>query len=133
MPDDDLLTRLSNKACGVVTVIGRKSKEQDLRQLRQRIEGLYQQYRPVFVRANRLLAQKGIVGVGLKEFSLAGQNFSLNNNADNQDWGDELAALQDVLSDFTTRTTGAADILASRLADMNRDGEADSLPMSTST
>lgn len=128
MPDDGLFTRLGNKVSDIVTTIGRKGKEQDLRKLAQRIEGLYQQYRPIFVRANRLLAEKGIMGVSLKDFSLAGQDFTLNNAAGNEDWGDEITDLQDVLDAFVTKTTEAAQMLASRLEAMRGDEETDSVP-----
>lgn len=114
-PYDGPLVKLGNKVSDTLMTIGRKGKEQDLRMLRQHIEELYQMYRPVFVRANRLLAVKGIAGVSLKGFSLADRNFSLNNDAANEDWDDELLTLLDVLQDFVSRTTEAADTLTSRL------------------
>lgn len=129
-PYDGPLVKLGNKVSDTLMTIGRKGKEQDLRILRQHIEELYQVYRPVFVRANRLLAVKGITGVSLKGFSLADRNFSLNNDAANEDWDEELLTLLDVLQDFVNRTTGAADTLTSRLEKIDGDVALSPVPAS---
>ena len=84
----------------------------------------------MFVRANRLLAVKGIAGVRLKGFSLADRNFSLNNDAANEDWDEELLTLLDVLQDFVNRTTEAADTLTSRLEKIDGDVALSPVPAS---
>lgn len=115
LPDDGLFTKVENRLVDALVCVGRKSKEQDLRLARQRIEGLYQRYRPVFVRANRLLSAQGVSGVSLKDFTLADHEFSLKNSIDNENWCDEALDLNSCLDDFISKTTEAANKLVSRL------------------
>lgn len=56
-----------------------------------------------------------MAGVSLKDLTLAGHDFSLNNSASNENWGEEVAALQAMLDDFVERTSEAAFTLTSRL------------------
>lgn len=117
-PEDTWTEKMQNGVQDMCTTIGRRGKEINLRQAGQRIEGLYQEYRPVFVRANQLLAAHGMAGVSLKDLTLAGHDFSLNNSASNENWGEEVAALQAMLNDFAERTSEAALTLTSRLENL---------------
>jgi len=114
-PETPFWEKARDWACDQCRRVGRKGKEMDLRDFRQRVEGLYQRYRPVFVRANRLLAAQGIVGVPLKEFTLENEDFTLNNAMSNEQWSDDALALNDKLNGFISRTTEAANTLIRKL------------------
>ncbi|MBQ7181759.1 MAG: hypothetical protein IJR87_10790 [Bacteroidaceae bacterium] len=112
---DGLVQKARNKIDSFITHTGRKMAFISLRDKKVAMEKLYAQYRPVFVRANRILAKQGIMGVRLNNFTLSRRPFKLDNDLSNDDWFDNFESLCGQLHDFVTATGEACERLISLL------------------
>ena len=115
LKDDRLLQKARNRAEGFVTRAGRNIAFTSLKGVKADMEKLFARYRPVFVRANRLLAAQGVMGVRLGAFTLSQQPFTVNNEISNDNWLEDFAALCDRLRDFVTATGEACERLITLL------------------
>lgn len=115
LEDDGLVQKARNRAEGFVTRAGRRSAFASLKGVKADMEKLFARYRPVFVRANRLLAARGVMGVRLGGFTLSRQPLIINNDLSNDDWLEDFDALCDRLRDFVTATGEACERLITLL------------------
>ena len=86
------------------------------------MQSLFQRYRPVFVRANRLLAARRQAGVRLGGFVLHAGSFAIDNSLANDRWLEDFDSLCDRLRDFAQATGRAGDRLISLLEAHCQDG-----------
>ena len=94
---------------------GRACAVSQLKDLGRQMEELFAHWRPVFVRANRILAARGVRGVPLKGFTLQDVSPDIDCSLANEDWILDFSGLAERIAGFAGRLGDASDRLASLL------------------
>lgn len=115
LPDDGLFQKVAKALDDGVTGISRRLKEDDLLTLKKDCQRLYGRYRGVFQRANAILREHGKSSVSLKPITFTGQDFSINNSLDNENWWEDFDALVTKISDFVETSRAIAQQLTEML------------------
>ncbi len=114
LPDDGFFQKAAKALDDGMTGISRRLRQDDLLTLKKDCQKLYGRYRGIFQRANAILRERGHSPVSLKAITFKGQDFSLNNSLENEEWWEDFDALVTRISDVmeTSRT------IAQRLTEM---------------
>ena len=75
------------------------------------LKKLFRRYRPVFVKANQILASNGIIGVSLNGFTMNNRICEIDNSLNYDDWKRRVEQLEDNIFDFSEQTDNAAEKL----------------------
>ncbi len=119
---ESVLQKAKSRMDGFMTRTGRAFAVSMLKDQARDMQSLFQRYRPVFVRANRLLAAKRQAGVRLGGFVLHAGSFAIDNSLANDRWLEDFDSLCDRLRDFAQATGRAGDRLISLLEAHCQDG-----------
>lgn len=108
---ESLLQKAKNRRDGFMTKAGRAFAVSMLKDQARDMQKLFQRYRPIFLRANRLLAARGVAGIHLADFVLHAGSFAIDNSLANDRWLEDFDSLCDKLRDFAQATGRAGDRL----------------------
>lgn len=102
-----------------MTGISRRLRQDELLTLKKDCQRLYGRYCGVFQRANAILRERGKNPVSLKAITFKGQDFSINNSLENEDWWEDFAARVATISDFVDTSRNIAQQLTEMLEQEN--------------
>lgn len=111
LPDDSVFQKGANFIGGSATLIARALRIRQLNGLLADAIELYAKYRPVFVRSNELLRERGQKALALSDLAPQKNAICANNDLENDDWGFELENGADVIRDFIELSCGRAEAL----------------------
>ena len=112
---ESLLQQAEGRMEDFMARTGRACAVSQLKDLGRQMEELFAHWRPVFVRANRILATRGVRGVPLKGFTLQDVSPNIDSNLANEDWILDFSGLAERIAGFAGRLGDASDRLAGLL------------------
>lgn len=113
--DDSFFQKVAHAFDDGMTGISRRLSQDSVLTLKNDCQRLYGRYRGVFQRANTILRERGKSPVSLKPITFKGQDFSINNSLENEDWWDDFDALVTKISDFVDTSRNIAQKLTEML------------------
>lgn len=111
LPNDGIFQRTANKLGGKLTGMGRNWRNKELLGLKKDCKDLYARYQGVFLRANELLRERGRTPVKLDVITFKGNDFSINNALENEDWDTDFDRLADNVRGYIEKSCGIAEQL----------------------
>ncbi len=112
---ESLLQQASGRMEDFMARTGRACAVSQLKDLGRQMEELFAHWRPVFGRANRILASSGVRGVPLKGLTLKGESLDIDNSLANDNWILDFGEMEERIAGFAGRLGKASDRLASLL------------------
>ena len=112
---ESLLQQAEGRMEDFMARTGRACAVSQLKDLGRQMEELFAHWRPVFVRANRILAARGVRGVPLKGFTLQDVSPDIDCSLANEDWILDFSGLAERIAGFAGRLGDASDRLAGLL------------------